>query len=181
MGEMFMKNFAQSMMKDLINDKTKAANVNQIVNQGMSKSFGDSWDMLPVTGPRMMALIFILNSVLGSKGITPKKVAETAIAKAKEFNLDEKSTQFLEKIKKTNSISPEEIKAFASNLGGQAKDQVNELLDVVNNFDLKATMASVGDAVTDIGEKGLEGAKSLGKSVGGFFKRKTKNNDETTE
>ncbi len=173
-----MKNLAQSMMKDLVSEKSRMTNVDQIVNKGMSKSFGDSWDMLPVTGPRMMALIFILNSVLGSKGITPKTVAETAISKAKEFNLDEKTTQFLEKIKMTNSISSDEIKAFASNLGDQAKDQVNELMDVVNNFDLKATMASVGEAVSDIGEKGLEGAKSIGKSVGGFFKRKAKNGNE---
>ncbi len=100
------------MMKDLVSEKSRMTNVDQIVNKGMSKSFGDSWDMLPVTGPRMMALIFILNSVLGSKGITPKTVAETAISKAKEFNLDEKTTQFLEKIKMNNSISSAEIKAF---------------------------------------------------------------------
>lgn len=178
MSEMLMKNFAQSMMKDLVGEKTSLPNINQVVNKGMSKSFGDSWDMLPITGPRMMALVFILNSVLGTKGVTPKMIAETAIAKAKEFNIDEKSTQLLEKIKMTNTISKDDIKSFASNLGDQAKEQVNELMDVVNNFDLKATMGSVGEAVTDIGEKGLEGAKSIGKSVGGFFRKKSKNGEK---
>ena len=185
MGEMVMKNLAQSMLNDLVGSKSGGSSlgpqampsINKAINAGMSKSFGESWDVLPVTGPRMMALVFILNTVLGSQGITPKKIAEVATTKAKDLNLDDKVTKFLETIKAKNKFSADDVKSFANSLGDQAKSQVKEMLDVVNNVNVWGTLGSVGNAVTDIGEKGLEGAKSIGKSVGGLFKRK-KNSEQ---
>ena len=184
MGEMVMKNLAQSMLNDLVSPKSGGSvsqqampSINKAINAGMSKSFGESWDVLPVTGPRMMALVFILNTVLGSQGITPKKIAEVATTKAKDLQLDDKVTKFLETIKTKNKFSADDIKSFANSLGDQAKGQVKEMLDVVHNVNVWGTLGSVGNAVSDIGEKGLEGAKSIGKSVGGLFKRK-KNTDE---
>ncbi len=179
-SKFIMKNLASSMVNDLVGPKGNAQGISNVVNQGMSKSFGEDWGILPVTGPKMMALVFILNSVLASQGITPKTIAEVASRKAQEMNLNEHVISFLDKVKISNTLSKEDLKASASAFGEQAKDQVKGLVDLIDTEGIWSKVSSVGESVGEIGEKGFHGAKSLGKSIKkGIFGKKDEDVPET--
>jgi hypothetical protein len=82
----------------------------------IKKVLGSNWATLPITGPRMMVLVLIMNYVLLPYGITPANIAEHAIGKSKEYELDRRFDELMSQAKQT-----------AENTGQFTSDTVKEL------------------------------------------------------
>ena len=57
------------------------------INSKLISVFGSDWSRLPATGPRMMAVVFILNLTLLPFGIVPATLLDVAIKKSKEYDI----------------------------------------------------------------------------------------------
>ena len=71
-----------------VNEEHKSK-IEQEVDNKLITLFGSDWSRLPVTGPRMMAMILVLNVALLPFGIVPATLIEVAITKSKEHNVED--------------------------------------------------------------------------------------------
>ncbi len=138
------------MIKDL------TANMNQEhknkiekeINNKLVTVFGTDWSRLPATGPRMMALIFVLNLTLLPFGIVPATLLDVALKKSKEYNIEDQFIQTLKNTKHGGEISKKMINDILNyageagknvmfklnNLGDDAGDTLNKLLAKSKGF-----------------------------------------------
>ena len=122
------------IMKDL------TANMNQEhknkiekeVNSKLVSVFGTNWSRLPVTGPRMMAAIFVLNLTLIPFGIVPATLFDVAIKKSKEYDVEDRFIQALQNTKQGSGLSKtkiNEILNYAGEAGENVKHKLKKLGD----------------------------------------------------
>ncbi len=169
-----VKSFAMANLMDfMINDlKTgKGFDVNSIkksIDSKMKKGFGDSWMNLPVTSPKLLALSLLLEKTLGSRGISPKSIADSALKASQNFDLDGKTKDLLEKIKSSDAFNMESINGFVSDLGDQAKGFVES----IDTDTLKDKFSATKDHVIKDMGKGVSDAKEIGKNFSTNFSKK---------
>jgi hypothetical protein len=107
----------QQFLKELgprISNEQKEKIENQ-VDSKLARVLGNDWTRLPVTGPRMMILVIILNAVLLPFGIAPSILADIAIKKGKSYEVDQKFVRLLENAK--GDFSKQRIEEFSKYTG----------------------------------------------------------------
>ena len=77
--QQILKDFGPSLSED---QKEK---IESQVDSKLAKTLGTDWSKLPVTGPRMMVLVIVLNVVLLPFGIAPALLADVVISKGKDL------------------------------------------------------------------------------------------------
>jgi hypothetical protein len=101
----------------------------------IKKVLGSNWATLPITGPRMMVLVLIMNYVLLPYGITPANIADKAIEKGREYEVDRKFADLMEQAKSTaettghfTSETVRELTKYSEEKGKQIGDSLTEIL-----------------------------------------------------
>ena len=98
------------------------------VDESFTQTFGSNWQTLPVRSIQGAIALYILDQILAPRGITPRKLAESAIELKTRYMLDEKFEQFLENVKQSGSITLEMTKEVVTEIGESFKE-VFEILE----------------------------------------------------
>lgn len=126
--ERMLKEFGASIGED------HKSEVEKTVDSRLVKALGSDWTRLPLSGKRMMVLIIILNSVLLPKGVTPATIADAAIKKGKEYDLDDKFMGLMESVQDSSHISKEKLDEFAEYAGEKGRTATGFLKDVTSDI-----------------------------------------------
>ncbi|MCE7733366.1 MAG: hypothetical protein GPJ54_00715 [Candidatus Heimdallarchaeota archaeon] len=122
------------ILKDVtsnVNDEHKSK-IQQDVDNRLITIFGADWSKLPVTGPRMMVMVLILNVALLPFGIVPATIFEVAIIKSKEYGVDNKFATMLQNTKLASEGSKEKFSdliEYAGEAGTNVKEKLSFLTD----------------------------------------------------
>ncbi|MHA2028625.1 MAG: hypothetical protein ACW99A_01055 [Candidatus Kariarchaeaceae archaeon] len=114
-----------------INEEHKSK-IEKDVDNKLISIFGSDWSRLPVTGPRMMVMIFALNVVLLPFGIVPATLIEIAISKSKEYDVEDRFVQLLQNAKLSREDSKEKLKEMLD-YAGEAGKNVRGKLDIFSD------------------------------------------------
>ena len=97
------------LLEDLSPDipEGKQPEIENEVSLRLGSVLGKNWALMPVTGPYMMLTVLILNYLLIPIGITPVSIADKAITKGKNMELDHKFTELMISAKDSARISGE--------------------------------------------------------------------------
>lgn len=87
--------------------------VRRQIDSRLTSVLGQSWTDLPISGPRMMALLIVLNIILAPMGIVPALVIDNMIKQAKEMNLDPRVMEFGNAVKDRGVDQINKIKGLA--------------------------------------------------------------------
>ncbi len=136
------------------------------VDSRLVKVLGSDWSKLPATGPRMMALVLILNVVLLPLGIAPALLADIAVKKGKEYGIDRKFVSLLENSKGDFSREKlQEFKAYANKAGSS----IGKILEIILSEGKETTKTIVKQ-----GKVIFNGISAKGKTILSKDKKKKK-------
>lgn len=121
------------LLSKILKDVTSNVNeehrskIQQDVDNRLVTIFGTDWSKLPVTGPRMMVMVLVLNVALLPFGIVPATIFEVAIVKSKEYEIDNKFAFMLQNAKLAGEGSKEKFSDLIE-YAGEAGTNVKEIL-----------------------------------------------------
>jgi hypothetical protein len=121
----------QQMLKEMSTKLSmeQKERIERQVDTKLVKVLGSDWSKLPVTGPRMMVLVIILNTVLLPFGVAPAVLAEVAMRKGKEYNVERRFVQLIESSKGEFSKEKlQEFKEYASKTGDSVKNMLSTII-----------------------------------------------------
>ncbi|MHA2251242.1 MAG: hypothetical protein ACXAD7_12835 [Candidatus Kariarchaeaceae archaeon] len=127
--------------------KEQKEKIESQVDSKLAKTLGSDWSKLPVTGPRMMVLVIVLNVVLLPFGIAPALLADVVISKGKELEVDRKFIQLIETAK-----------------GDFSRDKLNEFSKYA-----ESAGKTIGESLNTIISEGIEVTKGIVKRGKGFL------------
>lgn len=122
------------ILKDVtsnVNDEHKSK-IQRDVDNRLITIFGSDWSKLPVTGPRMMVMVLVLNVALLPFGIVPATIFEVAIIKSKKYGIDNKFAQMLQNVKLVGEGSKDkfsELIEYAGEAGSNVKEKLRNFTD----------------------------------------------------
>ncbi len=84
--------FIAILLKDLnISDKDDI----QAIYTRLTEKYGSNWSDIPVKNVMYYPILLLLDDILGTKGITPKKIATSIVKIIKEFDTEETLNELL--------------------------------------------------------------------------------------
>jgi hypothetical protein len=171
---MFLSIAFQNLLKEFqpkVPQDQQQAVENDMENK-IKKVLGNNWATLPITGPRMMVLVLIMNYVLLPYGITPSNIADKAIEKGREYEVDRKFADLMEQAKHTAETTGQFTSETISDLTKYSEEkgkQIGETLTEVLGPAFENAMEAIDNGI----EKGKGFlATGLAKGKGLFSKTK---------
>jgi hypothetical protein len=132
-----------------INSKEDQKKALKDINQQMEKKFGDDWNVLPFGSIQSIIAIFIMNKALTPYDITPRRISELSLVKAKEMGLDKKSKSLLEDVKKSGEFTQDRMQEFLDTAEKSGKSTFGFISDIYT-VSKDATARSVSKGVGSV-------------------------------
>lgn len=151
----------------------KQPEIENKISLKLNSVLGKNWALMPVTGPYMMIIVLMLNYLLIPMGITPVHIADKAISKGKNMELDHKFTDLMTSAKATAKTS-----------GDFTTEKVRELTTYseAKGKELGAVLKDLAEDGFKLSKQALSKGKSTGNSIFSSIKsRLSKQNEDTKE
>lgn len=176
MSDILLSTVRDMVLKEVMTGalKGKEAPIRNDINAGMQKQFGNNWDVLPVSGLKIMALVTVMNYTLASQGITPRSIAMFLLDQVEHMGLDAKTTEFLQFIKTNGELSMDKLKEFMLPMGDKSNDAFESLSKLTDKGvnGIKGAAKVFGSSVKSSVHKTSESSANISSSLKNKFKQK---------